>query len=111
LTGLPKSASAAGAKVAERRDDNSPAFQCRDKSVKIQVPQGRLKFVFTNTRLRVAERREKLPSHIVAGLVNKNECPERGCSEVHFSRYEKRRGFLQIAKMSSGGFQSNSSDN
>jgi hypothetical protein len=29
--------------VAERRDDNSPAFQCRDKFGIAKVPQGRLK--------------------------------------------------------------------
>src|SRR5208283_530219 len=29
-----------GAKVAERRNENSPAFQCRDKSVKNLSPAG-----------------------------------------------------------------------
>jgi len=29
--------------VAERRNDNSPAFQCRDKFGIAKVPQGRLK--------------------------------------------------------------------
>jgi len=41
--------------AAERRDDNSPAFQCRDKSVKIQVPPGRLKNTALHTTTGICE--------------------------------------------------------
>ena len=53
--------------VAERLDDNSPAFQCRDKFGIAKVPQGRLKMPYRIRRPVFVEMNFSRPGGTLAG--------------------------------------------